>query len=401
MTDYQNQLENCIQRLKKHKKISRKNKQLILKFKDEFFSLGMSVRRVLKYMQYLRRMAILLQEDFDQATKEGIKELVRKIDRMKKKGEDRQVSDYTKYDCKVMLKKFYKVMEGDNQEYPDKIKWLKPKLNNDKKKLPEELLTKEEVRKMIKAARHLRDKALVSVLYESGCRRGELMALRIKHIQFDDYGCILMVPDEGKTGARRVRLVTSTPYLSNWVSHHPGKEDPNSHLWVSIGTTNFGNQLSYNAIRKRLIDLAEKCEIKKKVNPHNFRHSRATHLANDLTEAQMCEYFGWKQGSRVPSVYIHMSGRDIDDAILGIHGIKRPEKKQDEKELEPVSCPRCKTQNEPDIDICSNCGMPLSSKAASEAKKRETKFMELMNPKVMENMIEKKVEELLKKKEKE
>lgn len=38
----------------------------------------------------------------------------------------------------------------------------------------------------------------------------------------------------------------------------------------------------------------------KPVNPHHFRHSRATYLANYLTEAQMCEWFGWVHGSRVP-----------------------------------------------------------------------------------------------------
>jgi len=34
----------------------------------------------------------------------------------------------------------------------------------------------------------------------------------------------------------------------------------------------------------------------------------------------MCEYFGWIQGSDMPSTYVHLSGRDIDNAILRIHG---------------------------------------------------------------------------------
>ena len=39
-------------------------------------------------------------------------------------------------------------------------------------------------------------------------------------------------------------------------------------------------------------------------------------MANYLTEAQMNVYFGWTQGSDMPGVYVHLSGRDIDDAIL-------------------------------------------------------------------------------------
>jgi hypothetical protein len=44
-------------------------------------------------------------------------------------------------------------------------------------------------------------------------------------------------------------------------------------------------------------------------------------MANYLTEAQMNAYFGWVQGSGMPSVYVHLSGRDIDDAVLKANGI--------------------------------------------------------------------------------
>jgi len=61
----------------------------------------------------------------------------------------------------------------------------------------------------------------------------------------------------------------------------------------------------------------------KKVHPHKLRHSRATFLASKLTEAQMNQIFGWKQGSDMPSIYVHLSGRDMDDAILGVYGFSR------------------------------------------------------------------------------
>jgi integrase/recombinase XerD len=40
-----------------------------------------------------------------------------------------------------------------------------------------------------------------------------------------------------------------------------------------------------------------------------------------LKETQMNAYFGWIQGSDMPSTYVHLSGRDIDDAILKANGI--------------------------------------------------------------------------------
>ena len=71
----------------------------------------------------------------------------------------------------------------------------------------------------------------------------------------------------------------------------------------------------------RLNKIAKKAGINKKIHPHLFRHSRGTYMANYLTEAQMNAYFGWVQGSGMPSIYVHLSGRDIDDAVLKANGI--------------------------------------------------------------------------------
>lgn len=50
-------------------------------------------------------------------------------------------------------------------------------------------------------------------------------------------------------------------------------------------------------------------EFYKPLNPHHFRHSRATFLATKFKEAQLCGWFGWVQGSTVPGEYVPLSGR--------------------------------------------------------------------------------------------
>ena len=73
--------------------------------------------------------------------------------------------------------------------------------------------------------------------------------------------------------------------------------------------------MSQQYIRVKILEKPwEGAGIEKPVDPHHFRHSRATYLANYLTEAQMCEWFGWVRGSRVPGRYVHLSSRDIDRA---------------------------------------------------------------------------------------
>jgi site-specific recombinase XerD len=62
--------------------------------------------------------------------------------------------------------------------------------------------------------------------------------------------------------------------------------------------------MSYHpALAKILKAAAEKAGLKKKAHPHKLRHSRATFLASKLTEAQMNQVFGWRQGSKMPNIY--------------------------------------------------------------------------------------------------
>ena len=121
------------------------------------------------------------------------------------------------------------------------------------RKLPEEILTKEDIKKMIDAARTPRDRAIISVLYESGCRVGEFLSMRIKNVSFDRYGAVIVV--HGKTGYRRIRLVSSVPYLAEWMNSHPFSEDPEAWLWISLN--NF-RRLPYNFLRTILRVIAKK-----------------------------------------------------------------------------------------------------------------------------------------------
>lgn len=220
-----------------------------------------------------------------------------------------------------------------------------------------------------------------------------MLGLRLKHVDFDDYGAVIRV--YGKTGSRRVRLVSSVPHLSNWIEHHPrkGNED---YLWVNVGTTNHGKRTGYQNARKLLKQIARKAGIEKAVNPHSFRHSRATHLANKLTEAQMKEYFGWVQGSDMASIYVHLSGRDVDNAILRIHGKLSKDEEKKEEELKTRECPRCYHENSPEARFCNRCRLALDEKTALELEKRKKEFTSIMTPGIIEKMIEEKVREMLK-----
>jgi ribosomal protein L40E len=145
------------------------------------------------------------------------------------------------------------------------------------------------------------------------------------------------------------------------MDYHPHKTDPEAYLWSRNINRGTKDKLTMRYVNAMMLirRLAEKAGIKKRVNPHAFRHSRATVLANKLTEAQMKEYFGWVQGSDMASVYVHLSGRDVDNAILGAYGLKNEENKELEK-FRPVVCGRCSSTNSPGSKFCTKCGYALS-----------------------------------------
>lgn len=280
--------------------------------------------RIKKYESELNTINTkYLMKSYSKLKTEDLKDIVRKI-------EESSYSEWTKHDFKVMVRKFAKWL---NQEHKKKIdtSFISIKVRNNHK-LPEELLTQDEVKLLVDNCSTIRDKALISVLYESGTRIGELLSLKTKNVEFDKYGAVLIIPN-GKTGSRRVRIINSAILLKNYITNHPIR-DPESFLWV----TNFNRKngdgkwtlINSQTVRKLLKTLGKKSGIQKKLYPHLFRHSRATHLANILTESQLKEYLGWTQGSNMAAIYVHLSGKNVDDAILKAHGLIKEDAKPED-----------------------------------------------------------------------
>lgn len=315
------------------------------------------VARQVKYITLLRAlMEKYLKEDalFSALTREDVTGIISEIERS-------DLSEWSKHDYELFLKAFLTWL--GRGEIVDWITITKPR------NLPDDILMEDEITAMIDAASNLRDKALIATLYEGGFRIGELGGLRVRDITFDKYGAIALV--SGKTGMRRVRLIWSMPYIAQWLEVHPLREDRDAPLWIKVNGK--PEMLEYPAIRIQLQKIAKRAGIQKRVNPHNFRHSRSTHLASKLTESQMEEYLGWVHGSKMPSIYVHMSGRDLDADLLKMYGLS-PSAEDEKEELKTLQCPHCRTLNTVGARICINCRKPL---AVEEMMEREEKGMEM------------------------
>jgi integrase/ribosomal protein L40E len=382
--DYQETFERAL-RLVQTAPMHEGNRAEMLRFIDHVQAQGLSLPRIIRYTIVLRQAERLLNKLFKEASQDDI---VRVVAGMERQG----YSEATKANFKVIIKRFYKWLLGNESEYPALVRWLKGNIPRDRQTTPQqsELVNEEEVRLLITKADNPRDKAFIALLWDSGGRIGEIGTPVVNDVTFDRYGGKIHV--NGKTGPRHVRFIQATPYVANWLSQHPQREDKNAPLWISTSNSNRGAPLGWAAFRKVLRVTFAKAGIKKKSNPHSFRHARATNLANHLTEHQLSSHFGWIPGSRMPATYVHLSGRDTDAALLKLNGIAIDEPTNTTEGLKPLVCPRCDTLNTRDGKFCRKCGtaLDLNTALGAEQKTREAEGLlaEVLKDELVQHAIQ-------------
>lgn len=148
-------------------------------------------------------------------------------------------SDYapaTKHKFKGVVKKFYKVENGGT--HPDKVDFFTV---TPKKATPvtrEDLFTDDELQRLFRSFSSTRDRAFTIVLYESGGRPGEVLALTIADFTSNAQGDFVFLEGLKNTPDRTNQLVRAGRTVREWLAHHPlGGElgdidDPSAPLWV-------------------------------------------------------------------------------------------------------------------------------------------------------------------------
>jgi site-specific recombinase XerD len=340
-------LDKAINYFKDDKLISREDKALVLKFIDERRAVvNLSDRSSLKIISLLKNLTKLKKKPWDEFRgRDDVISFVGSIN-------SSELAPNTKQNYKTMFKQFYRWLVKN--PHPIEIEDIKVTVHNANRKLPENMLTEEDIVKMVDACEWLRDKAILMTLWSTGARASELLGMKIGSIEFDDNGAKIRL--SGKTGDRVCRVIEPVPYLRDWIKHHPKKGDINTALWTDISYGSRDEPLSYYGLQQMIKKIARKCGIQKPSHPHAWRASRATYLAKFLTTSQLKAFFGWKQ-TAMCDVYISMHSKDVDEAIQRIHG--KQEQKAETSSLTPVKCPRCKKLNGAELDYCGVCNYPL------------------------------------------
>ncbi len=331
--------------LKKTRESEDTNKESILEFAQYVIAQGFRETRAKKYIYSLLKISKWLKKPFNEVTKNDMIKLISEIEQM-------DYTALTKKEYRAEIKVFWKWLK-QTDGYPEEVRWIKTSVKKDTD-LPN-ILKEEEIEKLVKAADSFMSQAFVVALWESGCRITELVSCRYKDLTTDEYSPILII-NTSKTEQRRIRLIDKDGIIRKWMESYPKKDNTESPLWLNSD----GSSLRYYDARLLLQTLAVRCGFGKweevrydserqknkihkryvgrEINPHLFRHSRATLLASKLTESQLKQMFGWSaNSSQIVANYVHLSGRDLDEPLFKMFNVlKYGEKRKKMEKLDNV-----------------------------------------------------------------
>lgn len=201
---------------------------------------------------------------------------------------------------KTILKKFFTWSGKSDIVSHLKIKHTETALKRD------DILTTEDINKMIDATNSPMYKALIAFLFESGGRIHEVLPVKFEDIKETDKGMIIRI-HATKTGDeyRSILCVFSASYIRNLISYSG----------LVKGNLLFSSKRS--AVYQMFRYIAKKAGVQKKVNPHALRHAQAVNMLElGYQDIITKKKLGWKDDSKMLARYSHCIDDDVINATL-------------------------------------------------------------------------------------
>jgi integrase/recombinase XerD len=282
---------------------------------------------------------------------------------------------------------------------------------------PSDLWSQEDDLLFLKWVTNKRDRCYHTMARDLSARPHEILNLKIKDIVFKttadgkQYAEVLV---NGKTGTRHIPLIHSIPYIKDWLSDHPSRNNPNTPLFPGRGRNCVGRQISNiglyqvykyykedffpKLLKNNTISNEEKEKIKyllaKPFNPYIRRHSALTEKSTKLKSNILNQHAGWSICSNMAQKYIHYFGNESSDSLLEAYGIVTNNTPFDR--LNPKICPNCNEGNTQDAKFCSKCKMIMSFEGYQEAlESQKEKESEVQNLKDKMRLLEESQKEIL------
>ena len=162
-----------------------------------------------------------------------------------------------------------------------------------------------------------RNRAMLEVLYGCGLRVTELVDLQISNLRFNEG--YLIVTGKGN----KQRIVPINGAAMKFVGIY--KEQIRNHQNIKKGHEDVlflnrrGAKLTRVMIFTIVKNLTEKAGIKKKVSPHTFRHSFASHMVNRGASLRVVQEMLGHESITTTEIYTHLNDTKLRETINKFH----------------------------------------------------------------------------------
>jgi integrase/recombinase XerD len=162
------------------------------------------------------------------------------------------------------------------------------------------VLSEDEVLALIDASRFKRSTLMVSILYGTGLRVGELCSLKIQDLDLQQ-GIGWVRSGKGKKDRMFIIPARIKKQLHSYMKKQKGE--------YLFGTKK--GRMSERAVQKMIHRLKTKCGIEKKVTPHTLRHTFATHLLNRGVDIRRIQELLGHSNLATTQIYTSVSPTEI------------------------------------------------------------------------------------------
>lgn len=171
----------------------------------------------------------------------------------------------------------------------------------------------DDVERLLAASRYdLRDYCMIRVLYDSGCRVGELVSMRVSNLDLGDDGGRCLVRGKGNQIRWMFVGYETAEALKAYVSTRPINSPDD--LWLSKkgGATITARALTKNGVYLMLRRLAQRVGVKR-FNPHSFRHAFAKRMIDEGMPMRLVqELMGHSDISVTMTMYANYDEQELE-----------------------------------------------------------------------------------------
>jgi integrase/recombinase XerD len=168
-----------------------------------------------------------------------------------------------------------------------------------------DVLTRDEVARLLAAARLGRDRTILEVKYSCGLRLRELLGLQVGDI---DGGRMALHIRRGK--GQKERFVPLSPRVLEVLRAYWREYRPTTDLFPGSKP---GTRLYGGTVQRLCKRAARRAGLTKRVHPHTLRHSFATHLLEAGVDLLSVQKLLGHSSFQTTAVYLHISERRLAD----------------------------------------------------------------------------------------